>query len=99
MQPGKVFDDGQAEARAADLARAGTVGPVKPFKDALQMLGQNAFAGVGYRDQSRPPTDSNRTVTVAAAAIKLDRVVDEICQASVRAAQHRRNTSVGPARC
>ena len=47
VESGEMFDDGEAETRAADLARAGTVGPVKSLKDSLQMFGQNAFAGVG----------------------------------------------------
>ena len=46
-----MFDDGQAEPRAAQLAGTRSVNPVKPFGQPGQVLARDAFAVIahGYR--------------------------------------------------
>ena len=46
-----VLDDGEAEAGAAELARAGIVDPVEALGEARQMRGGNAVALVADRDR------------------------------------------------
>ena len=44
---GEVFDDGEAEACAAHLARAGAVNAVEALEDARDVLRRDAVARVG----------------------------------------------------
>src|SRR5688572_28472054 len=46
----RVLDYREAQARAAGLARAAWIDPVKAFREARNVLGWNARAGIPHRE-------------------------------------------------
>ena len=56
-----VLDDGEAEPRAAKLARAGGVDAIEALSEARQMVGGDAVALVADGDRQPLPADRPRT--------------------------------------
>ena len=75
-----MFDDGEAEASAADLARACAVRAVKSLEYTLGMLRQNALACVRDRYYILSVNRFAGDGYTSAVAVKFDRVIDEIRQ-------------------
>src|SRR5215831_9370459 len=73
-----MLDDGEAQARAAGLARAGLVHAVETFEDARQVLGHDADAGVGRVDGYAVLPALRRDVDAPAARRVLDGVVYQV---------------------
>jgi hypothetical protein len=61
-----MLNNREAKARTAQLARARAIHPIKSFKESLQVLRRNAFAGVlnnnlvAARDDCRRTTGDRR---------------------------------------
>jgi hypothetical protein len=79
VQKGQVLDYGQAQPSATQISGAGSIYTVEAFEESLQMLGRNSFTSV--LDQNvvaRAAVRSDRYLALF--SIKLDAILDEICQ-------------------
>ena len=64
----RVLDDGEAEARTAELARAARVDAIKALGQARQMFGRNADAGIRHRNVTAVLVDPIADVDAPACA-------------------------------
>ena len=79
MQLDDAPGDRKAQARAALLARARAVDLLELLEDALLVLGRDADAGVGHRDQEAAVLDLGPDAHGAGLG-ELDRVADQVHQ-------------------
>src|SRR5262249_35738371 len=73
-----VLDDGEAEPGATGVPRAGLVGAVEPFEDAVEVLGRDADALVADRDIDHVGGGADLDDDGRLAGRVRDRVLDEI---------------------